>query len=55
MSSDSASRRPSVIATSVVFTVLAAFFVAARFLARALFLKNAGRDEFAILGSLVSD
>ena len=55
MSSDPASRRALMIATSVVFTILAAFFVATRFLARALFLKNAGRDELAILGALVSD
>jgi hypothetical protein len=55
MTSDSASRGPAVIATSIAFTILAAFFVATRFLARAVFLKSAGRDEFAILGSLVSD
>jgi hypothetical protein len=53
MSSDSASRGPAVIATGIFFTVLAVFFVATRFLARAVLLKNSGVDELAILGSLV--
>lgn len=53
MASDSASRGPVVVAVSAVFTILALFFVATRFLARAVFLKNAGRDELAILASTV--
>ena len=53
MSSNSTSRGPTVVAASIIFTVLAAVSVATRFLARVVLLKNAGRDELAILGSLV--
>ena len=54
MASNSASRGPEVVVISIVFTILALFFVATRFLARVIILKNAGRDELAILGSVVS-
>lgn len=42
------------VATSIIFVAIAGIFVAARLVVRLGMLKNAGPDDWVILGSLVS-
>lgn len=52
-SRDAESRGPAVVATIVVFTVLATLSVVLRLISRIVCLKNPGRDELTIVASLV--
>jgi predicted tellurium resistance membrane protein TerC len=54
MASESESRGPAVVITSIFFAVFLIIAVSTRLVARAAFLKNAGCDELAIVASLVS-
>ncbi|KAF8846925.1 hypothetical protein BDZ45DRAFT_682215 [Acephala macrosclerotiorum] len=54
MSSNSDSRGPAVVITSIFFTVFSLLFVFMRLVARLGFLKNPGRDEIAIVISSLS-
>jgi hypothetical protein len=51
---DTASRATTIVAVGIVFVTLAIITVVLRLVSRAVFLKNAGRDEVAIVISMVS-
>ena len=51
---DTASRATTIVAVGIVFVTLAIITVALRLVSRVVFLKNAGRDEVAIVISMVS-
>ncbi|KAF4625633.1 hypothetical protein G7Y89_g12532 [Cudoniella acicularis] len=53
MSSEQTPRANGFVAVLFIFTFLAVFFVGLRLIARLVFLKNGGRDEVAIVASLI--
>lgn len=53
MAIESSARAMKFVVVSIVLTLLSAFFVGIRLIARVVILKNGGQDEIAIVASLV--